>query len=272
MYAGAPLAAAPYADSGQGKVTWQIQPSQAVARGVKINWLTYWDAVPARATVHSYPISFHDVWIMNASRATARAFTVDLIAQGTATFNIIQAVSTASANPVRWFSFFDLAGAGLTAQAYPVRWKQFLAAVHAIARANAWPVDWTGVGSVDFDATHANALLRSWPVDFDYIPIIAIPDLVVRRVNAGEGAEISVLNPFNVNLSVVRADDYLDGFANLHVVPPGGLPWTDGTLDPQRTYMYRASYTLTGEKGGQPVVIAGEPSALRMTIGKNKSL
>lgn len=271
MYAGASYSAAPYASSAEEERIWSVRSATSIARARNIDYLTYWNMEPARSAARAYPLTFNEVWLIGSSSASAKALPIEIAATGTAPFDLTVANTTARAHLIHWLRWFDIQPAHASASANPFSWLSLLNLQPATAVAKGLAVDFSASGLIDFEIEFARATVRGFAVDLDYVPITTIPELVVTWKDS-ESAEIDVLQPVNAQLSLIRADNYLASFGDPVMIGPGELPYTDSGLDREESYMYRASYTIEGEKGGEPVVIEGEPSGLRILIGKNRTL
>lgn len=104
--------------------------------------------------------------------------------------------------------------------------------------------------------------------DLAYI-VTGVPDIIVTRSEDLTQNLLKVLNDTLGNVNIYRADDH-KGLFEL-ISQNQSSPYTDSGLDETLNYKYKAAFIVTGTKGGETVVVEGEKSLPRYTIG-NKIL
>lgn len=99
--------------------------------------------------------------------------------------------------------------------------------------------------------------------------INGVPDIIATRSEDFTEVVLKVLNDTIGNVNIYRADDHRGLFELL--AQNQTSPYTDSGLDETLNYKYKAAFIITGTKGGETVVVEGEKSLPRYTIG-NKTL
>lgn len=273
MYAGAPYGSFTFAGTGDDTKLWPVAKAQTQAQGKATTWLTFWEIAKATSQADVKQVTWNVVWLIAKSQTQAQVKPITLEASGSVDWNIAKTINQTDVKPFRWLTYWEVSKATNQAVVKPINWLTFWLIAKAETQDHVKAVEqWIASGSVDWSIAKSVTHTIVKDLDLDYVPITAIPDLTIVRAANGQSVDVDLLNSANANLSIERADDYIGAFSEIVNVELSELPHTDSGLDAEGSYMYRAAFTISGVKGGQPVEVAGEPGSIRVTIGKNKTL